>query len=67
MLKVYAYDDCPSMVYVSANILDSSGTVIDSTNDSLSSLSAGQTGLLRLGSTASGTGHKTQLTDLKCY
>lgn len=45
-LKIVPHYDCYSGVYAEINMLDSAETVVDWTNDSLPSLSAGQTGLL---------------------
>ena len=66
MLRVYAYDSCPSMVYVAANILDSSKRVVGFTNDTLPSLAKGQEALMTLGIMEK-NGTSVQLSELKCY
>jgi len=63
---VYAYGDCPSSVYLEANILDENDTVINYTNGTLSALSAGQKGEILLGD-INGNGAKFQMTDSSCY
>lgn len=52
--KVYAYDACPSGVYVGVNGLDSTGTVVASSNDTLYALAEGETGALEFTFTRSG-------------
>ncbi|PZF53297.1 hypothetical protein DEJ23_14840 [Curtobacterium sp. MCSS17_008] len=52
--KVYAYDACPSGVYVAVNGLDSAGVVIASSNDTLYALGEDETGALEFTFTRSG-------------
>lgn len=65
-VKVISQYGCPNGVYLEMNISDSSGTVIDWTNDSVPSLGANQSAVLNLitydDSADSGT-----ITDLVCH
>lgn len=63
-LKVFAYTDCPSSVYGKVNLKNSSGTVVDWTNDSLGSLKKGQYGILVFGTSGSGFTHS--ISELNC-
>jgi len=69
-IEVMARDGCDSNLYAEVQILDSSGTAVDYTNDTLGSLSPGQTGRLVLnwfgndGNTSDVQGHLAQL---NCY
>lgn len=64
-VEVYAMEACPSMVYVEANVLDESGTVVSFTNDSVGGLRQGQTARLTLGIVGT-DGVKVELTDMSC-
>lgn len=63
--KVYAYDACPSGVYVGVNGLDSAGTVVASSNDTLYALDEGQTGALEFTFTRNGVS-KARFTQANC-
>ena len=63
--KVYAYDACPSGVYVGVNGLDSSGTVVASSNDTLYALGEGEMGALEFTFTRSGVS-KAKFTQATC-
>jgi hypothetical protein len=65
-LEVYAYEACPSLVYVEGNVIDALDRVIGLTNDTLGSLSAGQTGLVTLTFTED-AGEKVRISDTACY
>ena len=65
VVEVYALRDCPSMVYVEANVLDSSGTVIGMTNDSVGRLGAGARARLELPILES-EGVRVKLTETSC-
>jgi hypothetical protein len=66
-LKVIPQYDCSNGVYAELNMLDSADTVVDWSNDSLPSLSAGQTGLLIFENYPYDEGiDGGQLTELKC-
>lgn len=47
-LELYAYEDCQSLVYIEANLMDPSGVVLGLTNGTLGSLKTGQKGLIEL-------------------
>lgn len=65
--KVVSKNGCPSSVYVEVNIL-SGGTVVGWTNDTLSSLGAGQYGVLRFQSYIGGYGSlSASVSDYSCY
>lgn len=66
ILRVYAYGNCPSMVYVAANILDSSKRVVGFTNDTLPSLREGQEALMTLGIMET-NGTSVQVSEVNCY
>jgi hypothetical protein len=67
-LKVVPHYDCNSGVYAELNMLDYAETVVDWTNDSLPSLSAGQTGLLIFENYPYDEGIDAgQLTELTCH
>ncbi|MBF4603997.1 DUF2510 domain-containing protein [Curtobacterium sp. VKM Ac-2884] len=63
--KVYAYDACPSGVYVGVNGLDSAGTVVASSNDTLYALGEGETGALEFTFTRSGVS-RAKFTQATC-
>jgi hypothetical protein len=63
---VYSEYGCPSGLYVEANILDSSGTVVDYANDMLGSLGADQKARLILGAMSS-AGSTYSLEEIACY
>lgn len=65
VLRVYAYNSCPSLVYVSANALDANGTVVDYSNDTVPGLLKGKKALMTLGSLDSRV-VSFELTDLSC-
>lgn len=65
VLRVYAYNNCPSLVYVSANALDANGTVVDYSNDTVPGLLKGKKALMTLGSLDSRV-VSFELTDLAC-
>jgi len=65
-VELYAYSDCPTSVYVEANVMTEDSTVIGYTNDTLSSLSTGQKGRMILGSMEDGAA-RFQLTKISCY
>lgn len=65
VLELYAYENCPRMVFVSANIKDGN-TVISSTNGSLASLRVGEHGIVTLGQIGTGAGYRYELTDVSC-
>lgn len=67
-LKVVPHYDCNRGVYAELNMLDYADTVVDWTNDSLPSLSAGQTGLLIFENYPYDEGIDAgQLTELTCH
>jgi hypothetical protein len=67
-LKVVPHYDCNRGVYAELNMLDYAETVVDWTNDSLPSLSAGQTGLLIFENYPYDEGIDAgQLTELTCH
>ena len=65
-LEVYAYEDCPSSVYVEANLLNAEGRVVGWTNDSLGVLSNGQYGYIELRDSTD-DGEQIEITDVTCY
>jgi len=65
-VEVYAYQDCPSMVYIEANLIDGDDRVVGYANDTLGSLSEGQTGLMTLAFTES-DGQAVSITEINCY
>lgn len=65
-LRVVSPKGCSKGVYVEANVLDTSNTVVGYTNAVLPSLSANQQGVLELTSTADGTVH-LEPTEVNCY
>ena len=64
-VDLYAYEDCPNLVYVEANELDSSDAVIGYTNGTLAQLTRGQYGKLYLGSMDDGV-ETYKLTKIQC-
>jgi hypothetical protein len=64
-LDLKATQDCLDSVYVEANVLDSSGTVIDYTNATLGSLETGDKGRVILGTDRDGAS-SFKLTKLDC-
>lgn len=66
-IKVVSETGC-SMLYVEANILDSTGTVIGMANDTVSNLAPDQPAIMELHYVTSG-GHsdKIKLTEVNCY
>ena len=65
-MEIYAYDDCSSMVYVEANVLDANGTVLGITNGTLGTLRSGQKGLIEFINLYDG-GERLELTDASCF
>ncbi|GAA2056628.1 hypothetical protein [Leifsonia soli] len=66
IVKLKAFEDCPSGVYVEGQVMDASGTVVGMTNDTLPSLMAGQDGRVTLGYMGQGA-QKTRVTDVVCH
>lgn len=65
-MKVVAASGCMSGLYAEINILDSSGSVIDYSNDLIPRLGSGQTALLEF-STYNSSARAGQLVEFKCY
>ncbi|UFS59457.1 DUF2510 domain-containing protein [Subtercola endophyticus] len=65
-LTAYAYQDCSNGLYIEANVLDSDKTIVDTTNDLVSSVPEGQKAKSVLGwMNAAGTG--VHVTKINCY
>ncbi|MBT1669176.1 hypothetical protein KK092_07265 [Curtobacterium flaccumfaciens pv. flaccumfaciens] len=65
-MQVYAYQSCPSSVYVAVNGLNSSDVVVGSSNDTLFALSEGETGALEFDFTEPGVVH-AKFANASCY
>lgn len=66
-VELYAYQNCPSMVYVQAKTVDrDTNTVYGMTNDTLGGLSRGQSGVVELPILESAA-NGVQLTEINCY
>lgn len=67
-IYVLSDSDCTNGLYAEVSIKDSSGVVIDYSNDTLGSLNAGETAKLEFRSFQDGAGTLTAfVTDLNCY
>ena len=59
---------CPNALYAELQITNASGTVVDSSNDSLGSLRSGQKARLTFNYLGEGEGKVTgEVTEVKCY
>lgn len=66
-VEVVTRDGCPNGLYVSMNVLDGAGVVVDYTNDSLNSLEAEQTARLTLTELSDEPSRKGRITEINCY
>jgi hypothetical protein len=65
-MNVVSQNDCPGGVYVEVNMMDSSGTVFDWSNDTVASLAAGQVAQLQFVTYDDRDGKKAQIANVSC-